>query len=90
MVLGLDLTNAPIGTSSGVGGMVFPVRFAQVELRLSDGLEFRTWPAVMGFTTAPMRRILLGIAHGLEFFTATFHGDRHEVELEVNASYPGS
>jgi hypothetical protein len=33
---------------------------------------------------------LLGFAGFLQFFTATFRGDREEVELAVNVLYPGS
>ena len=43
----------------------------------------------VGFTSAPLRQPLLGYAGFLQFFTATFHGDREEVELAVNAAYPG-
>lgn len=89
-LIGLDLSVAPTGISSGVGSPPLSVRYAPVILRLTDGLEFRTWTALVGFTPALRSRILLGIAHGLEYFTATFHGDRHEVELEINTSYPGT
>ena len=35
-------------------------------------------------------RPLIGFAGFLQFFTATFHGDREQVELTVNALYPGT
>src|SRR5439155_8219908 len=86
---GIDLTNAPIMTAGGVGGATSLVRYAQVRLRLSDGKESREWPAWVGFTASPLRQPLLGIAGCLQFFDATFRGGREEVELVVNALYPG-
>ena len=65
------------------------VRYAAVELRLTDGREFRRWPAWVGFTAARLNQPLLGFAGCLQFFGAYFRGDREEVELEVNALYPG-
>jgi predicted aspartyl protease len=84
--LGIDLTHAPAGTAKGVGGGSLAVRYAEVKLRISDGQEFREWTAKVGFTAAP----LLGFAGCLQFFTATFHGDREEVELTVNSHYRGT
>jgi hypothetical protein len=89
-VIGVDLTQAPVGEAAGVGSRPFPLRYAAVTLRLTDGNEFREWPATVGFTSAPLRRPLLGFAGFLRFFTATFHGDREELELAVNALYPGT
>ena len=59
-------------------------------MRLTDGKEFRRWPAWVGFTAARLKQPLLGFAGCLQFFGALFRGDREEVELEVNALYPGS
>jgi hypothetical protein len=88
--LGIDLTNAPLGEASGVGGVPVTVYLAEVKLRITDGLEQREWTARVGFTTAPLKRALLGIAGFLEFFNATFFGDREEVELAVNSLYRGT
>ena len=88
--VGLDLSHAPAGETYGFGGRPFPLRYGQVNLRLTDGIEFREWPALVGFTSAPLPRQILGIAGCLEFFTAAFHGDREEVELNVNSKYPGT
>jgi Aspartyl protease len=88
--IGLDLSNAPSGELSGVGASVGVVRYAQVRLRVTDGHEFREWPAWVGFTAARLKQPLLGYAGFLHFFTAIFRGDRREVILEVNADYPGS
>jgi hypothetical protein len=87
---GIDLSGAPTGEASGVGGIPVPVRYARVELRLTDGREFRRWPAWVGFTAVQLKQPLLGFAGCLQFFGALFRGDREEVELEVNALYPGT
>lgn len=87
---GLDLTNAPTGEASGVGAAPVVVRYAAVELRLTDGREMRRWPAWVGFTAARLNQPLLGFAGCLQFFGALFRGDREEAELEVNALYPGT
>ncbi len=88
--LGIDLAGAPTGGSSGVGGIPVPLRFAQIKLRLAGGGEFKEWPAWVGFTSLPIRYPMLGFAGFLQFFTATFHGDREQVELVVNSLYPGT
>ena len=58
-------------------------------LRLTDGREFREWPAWVGFTPARLPYPMLGFAGCLQFFDAEFRGGREEVELTVNPLYPG-
>ena len=87
---GIDLTTAPTGTATGVGTVPYPVRFAKVVLRITDGHEQREWEGWVGFTTAPLRRPLLGHAGFLQFFDATFRGDAEIVELTPNSSYAGT
>jgi hypothetical protein len=88
--IGIDLSQAPTGSGAGVGAMSsVALRYAEVTLRISDGQEFREWPARVGFTSVPLHRPLLGYAGFLQFFTACFHGDRELAELTINASYPG-
>jgi hypothetical protein len=87
--LGIDLSNAPTGGAAGIGGTAATLRYAEVKLRMSDGKEFREWPARVGFTASPLRRALLGFAGFLQFFTATFHGELEKVELTINNLYPG-
>ncbi len=89
-VIGLDLTKAVAGGASGVGMVGSPIRYAEVKLRLTDGIEFREWPARVGFTPAPLKRALLGFAGFFQFFTVSFDGEREQVELTVNALYPGT
>lgn len=89
-LIGVDLSNAPQGGAKGVGASGSGLRYAEVELRLTDGQEYRRWQARVGFTDTPLRYALLGHAGVLQFFTAKFDGDRHEVELTVNGTYPGT
>jgi len=70
-------------------GQGFPLRFGDVELELSDGSQVWQWPAVVGFSPAPIRYPLLGICGCLRFFDARFRGDDLIVDLEINRSYPG-
>jgi len=88
--VGLDLTSAPRGEAAGVTTGAAPLRYAEEKLRLASGKERREWIAWVGFTSAPIKQPLLGFAGFLQYFTATFHGDREEVELAVNNSYPGT
>jgi hypothetical protein len=86
--VGIDLTHAPIGRGSTANGAQLIVRYVQVRLRLTDGVERREWPAWIGFSSA-IQRPLLGFAGFLQFFTAVFYGDREQVELTINCFYPG-
>jgi hypothetical protein len=88
--IGVDLTNAPLGYASGLPQSSVPVRYARVPLRIADNYERREWEAWVGFTPVQIRFPALGFVGFLEYFTATFHGDREEVELTVNGSYPGT
>ena len=88
--VGVDLRNAPVGASAGVGSGTISVRYAEVMLRIADNQERREWQAWVGFTAAPLRQPLLGFAGFLQYFTAAFHGDREEVELTVNGLYAGT
>jgi hypothetical protein len=89
-LIGIDLTNAPTGTAQGVSGTAIPVRYAEVMLRISDGVEQREWQAWVGFTPLRSPHGLLGFAGFLQFLTATFHGDDEEVQLTVNRNYSGT
>jgi hypothetical protein len=80
------------GSSHGIRwrGQSFPLQFGDVELELSDesGSVWR-WPTLIGFSAAPIRYPILGQASFLCYFEALFHGDRKQVELETNATFPG-
>lgn len=87
--IGVDLTNAPTGTVVTANQGIIPVRFGRVVLRLSDGIEFRAWPAWVGFAPR-LHRPLAGFGGFMQFFKTTFFGDLEEFELEVNSLYPGT
>jgi hypothetical protein len=87
--IGLDLSNAPRHIMSGVGSPPYIISYAPITIRLTDGKEFREWPALVGFTSARMVHPLLGFAGCLQFFDALFRGEREEVELTINGLYPG-
>ncbi|HWG45202.1 MAG TPA: hypothetical protein VN688_20730 [Gemmataceae bacterium] len=89
-LVGIDLANAPQGTAGGVGQEIIPVRYAEVTVRIADNQEQREWRAWVSFGPSTRRYALLGYAGFLQYFTATFHGDREEVELTVNGQYPGT
>jgi hypothetical protein len=86
----LDLSSAPVGSSSGVNQGTIPVRYAEVGLRLWNPREQREWRAWVAFASAPLRYGFFGQAGGLEYFDALFRGDRRELELTVNGTYPGT
>ena len=89
-VIGIDLSTALASSGTGLGSGSLPLRFAEVTLNISDTRETREWRAWVSFTSAFLSMPLLGFAGFLQYFTATFHGDREELELTVNASYPGT
>lgn len=73
---------------SGVGGEPLTVQFAKVELSLNYRAELYRWTAQVGFLEG--RTVaLLGHAGFLDFFSATFNGDRKRVTLRVNKRFPG-
>jgi hypothetical protein len=88
--IGIDLTNAPTASGAGTGLHPLTLRYASITLRIADKNEQREWSALVGFTSTPLRQPLLGYAGFLQFFTATFYGDREEAELTINALYPGT
>ena len=88
------LLGVPLRTHIGHGlrwrGQAYPLRFGDVELELSDGVQVCRWPAVIGFSQAPMRYPILGLSGCLQFFDASFFGEDRVVRLEVNRSFPGT
>lgn len=71
-------------------GQGYPLRYGDVALELRDGAQVWHWPAVVGFSPAPLRYPILGICGCLQFFDTCFRGDGRLVELETNLSYPGT
>ena len=71
-------------------GQLYPLRFGDVELLLSDNAFAWRWPAVVAFSPAPIRYPILGQGGCLQFMDAYFLGADLVVELETNPSYPGT
>ena len=90
LYIGVDLTSAPIESFKGQGGGRMTARFACINLRITDGFEFREWPAYVGFVSANLSRPVLGYGGFLQFFDATFRGADEAVELVVNRLYSGT
>jgi hypothetical protein len=71
-------------------GQGYALRFGDVTLELSDGIQVWRWPAVVGFSPAPLRYPLLGICGCLEWIDACFRTGHRVVDLETSPSYPGT
>jgi hypothetical protein len=98
-----DDTVVPIDTASRIGvrlrpdtghrvrwrGQLHALRFGDVELLLTDNRSACRWPAIVGFSPAPLRYPILGQAGCLQFLDARFLGADLVVELETNRTYPG-
>jgi hypothetical protein len=87
--IGVDLSQAPQYTMTGVGSPTHVISYAPVTLRLTDGIEFREWTALVGFTSTLMTHSLLGFAGCLQYFDVLFRGEQEVVELTVNGLYQG-
>lgn len=70
-------------------GGVYALSFGDVELELADntGTALR-WGGTIGFTKAPIRYPLLGVAGCLQFFNAHLLGEDRLVEIEPAPSCP--
>jgi predicted aspartyl protease len=88
--LGIDLTHADERLMS-LAGRPKPVRikYARVDLRISDGIGAYEWSAVIGFVRAKLHYNLLGQAGFLQYFNAEYRGADREVILLANSSFTG-
>jgi hypothetical protein len=78
-----------MGSSLRWRGQRYSLRYGDVTLELGDEEgNILAWPAVVAFTTAPLRYPLLGICGALEFLDVTFGGAERIIELQANASFP--
>lgn len=71
-------------------GQLHALRFGDAELVLTDNASIWRWPAVVGFSPAPLRYPILGQAGCLQFTDARFFGADRVVELEINRDFPGT
>ncbi|MBV9121740.1 MAG: hypothetical protein JO112_00080 [Planctomycetes bacterium] len=100
---GADDSVFPLGTASHLGaifrpdtgqrvrwrGQLYPLRFGDVELLLTDNIASYRWPALVAFSPAPLAYPLLGYGGCLQFFDVRFRGDDRVVEIESNHAFPG-
>jgi hypothetical protein len=70
-------------------GQIHPLRFATVELLLTDNIGTLRWPAVVAFSPAPLRYPILGQSGCLQYMDARFLGTDLIVELATNPSFAG-
>jgi hypothetical protein len=61
-------------------GQLHPLRFGDAELLLTDNASVWRWPAVVGFSPAPLRYPILGQAGCLQFIDAYFLGANRVAE----------
>ncbi len=84
--LKIDLSNAPAGHVTAVGGSQVPVRYCQLTLELrstSVTCRWRTWVAF-----GPVQRWLLGHIGGLEYFHFSLDPANEEFMLVPRDSLP--
>jgi hypothetical protein len=71
-------------------GSNYPLRYGRVELEIASTQEILRWPAIIGFTSAPLPYPLLGMTGFLEYFDASFLGEDNALELKPNGAFPGT
>ena len=90
--LGLVIDDAHPTKVKGIGEDELLISTATAELRIADGTEFASWEAtvgVIGTNEDEQDFVILGHSGCLEYFTATFDGDRKALELLPTAGFPG-
>jgi hypothetical protein len=89
-MIGVDLAQAAEQVVQLAGrSQPIRVRFAPVELLLTDGKETCQWPALVGFAAIPQRRALVGYNGCLQFFDSLFRGAAREFLLTPTSSFVG-
>jgi hypothetical protein len=67
----------------GIGGATL-ARFGTVDLEIGQGQTSSRWSARVGFYSHPVP--VFGLKGFLQFFTATFNGRRHHLDLVSNGT----
>lgn len=91
--LGLVTNEERVEEVTGIGGERIAVVQADVELRVSDGRETVFWNAAVGVVAGRDGGgdyVILGHRSCLEYFTASFSGDRLMLDLTPNVNFPGT
>ena len=81
-ILGITDLSGPL-VICGVGGAML-VRYGTVDLDIYQGQASFRWAARVGFSSHP--DALFGLKGFLQFFTATFNGRRHYLDLLPNGT----
>ncbi len=82
--IGVALDEHQSAPAAGFGGGRATVLPGRVELEVQQGSEQHRWAATVGFgdfASPEDEHMILGHAGFLDYFVATFHGERHELEL---------
>jgi hypothetical protein len=80
--LGLNNLSGPI-VIGGIGGATL-ARYGTVDLEITQGATSFGWSAHVGFSSHP--GALFGLKGFLQFFTATFDGRLHHLDLSPNGT----
>lgn len=91
-----DELNIPVDESHsqsiyGIGGAPLPAVRGEIDLELIDQIEVYRWITTVWFISFPSpaeQEVLLGHWGFLDYFTATFDGQRRELELVPNNMFP--
>lgn len=88
--IGVELRPAQGSSVVGVAGHSLGAQVGEVTFILEDGETTLVWTALALFADAVnVRSSIVGRAGFLEFFTATFDGERSLATLEPNGRFPG-
>ena len=66
-------------------GTAYPLRFGPADLQLETPGAACRWIAIVGFSAAPLRYAILGIAGCLQFFDVVFRGELQIAEGKKRA-----
>jgi predicted aspartyl protease len=89
--LGIELNQQLTSEAAGISGDRLKIHYGDVELRIESGQEFVAWKTAVGFVdfgSASDEVIILGHGGCLDYFTATFDGEKAELELVPNSLLP--
>ena len=89
--IGVAIDDANTLQAAGVGGHLIDLLPGSVELEVTNGSESYKWRTVVGFARFEEpddECAILGHVGALEYFTATFDGESHQLSLAPNATFP--
>lgn len=89
--LGIPVDDSVSQAIFGISGTPLRAAPADTELELTDGVESYRWTATALFVSFPRpadQQTLFGHKGFLEYFTASFDGERRELELIPNSTLP--